>query len=80
MTMNARELRHFFKLRCCNRAQWEIRELAKAMLKEVYPVSKALFANAGPACCAGTCPEGKMTCGNCQAVRQEYAELKAKLS
>lgn len=80
MTMNARELLHFFKLRCCNRAQWEIRELAKAMVTEVYPVSKALFANAGPACCAGACPEGKMTCGNCQTVRREYAELKAKLN
>lgn len=80
MTMNARELLHFFKLRCCNRAQWEIRELAKAMVKEVYPVSKALFANAGPACCTGACPEGKMTCGKCQAVQQEYAELKANLN
>ncbi|MDE6004684.1 MAG: FAD-dependent thymidylate synthase [Oscillospiraceae bacterium] len=80
MTMNTRELLHFFRLRCCNRAQWEIRELAKAMVKEVYPVSPKLFANAGPACCTGACPEGKMTCGNCQAVRQEYANLKAELN
>lgn len=79
MTMNARELLHFFRLRCCNRAQWEIRELAKAMVKEVYPVSQALFADAGPACCTGACPEGKMTCGKCQEVRQEYEILKSGL-
>lgn len=77
MTMNARELLHFFKLRCCNRAQWEIRELAKAMVKEVYPVSPALFAKAGPSCCSGGCPEGRMTCGKCDEVRKEYAAIKA---
>ncbi|MBR5909167.1 MAG: FAD-dependent thymidylate synthase, partial [Schwartzia sp.] len=32
VTMNARSLLHFFNLRCCNRAQWEIRELAYKML------------------------------------------------
>ncbi len=77
VTMNARELLHFFKLRCCNRAQWEIRALAKAMLKEVYPVSPALFAKAGPSCCSGACPEGKMTCGKINEVRNEYTTLKS---
>jgi len=76
VTMNARELLHFFRLRCCNRAQWEIRALAKAMLKEVYPVSPALFAKAGPSCCAGACPEGKMSCGNISEVRKEYEQIK----
>ena len=76
VTMNARELLHFFKLRCCNRAQWEIRELAKAMLREVYPVSPALFAKAGASCCSGSCPEGKMTCGKCEEVRKEFENLK----
>lgn len=76
VTMNARELLHFFKLRCCQRAQWEIRNLAKAMLKEVYPVSPALFAKAGPSCCSGNCPEGKMSCGNISEVRQEFETLK----
>ena len=76
MTMNARELLHFFRLRCCSRAQWEIRALAKAMVAEVYPVSPALFAKAGPSCVAGNCPEGKMTCGRMQEVRAEYAALK----
>lgn len=76
MTMNARELLHFFQLRCCSRAQWEIRALAKAMLKEVYPISPALFVNAGPSCIAGSCPEGRMSCGNAAAVREEYRLLK----
>ena len=79
VTMNARELLHFFKLRCCNRAQWEIRALAKAMLKEVYPVAPALFAKAGPSCCSGACPEGKMSCGNISGVREEYDMLKSGL-
>ena len=76
MTMNARELLHFFRLRCCNRAQWEIRALAKAMVAEVYPISPGLFKNAGPSCVSGACPEGKMSCGQMQAVLDEYAALK----
>ena len=76
MTMNARELLHFFRLRCCNRAQWEIRALAKAMVAEVYPVAPALFAHAGPSCVSGSCPEGKMSCGKMQEVREEYRTLK----
>lgn len=66
VTMNARELRHFFALRCCNRAQWEIRELAERMLylcKEVAPI---IFENAGPQCVKlGYCPE-KRSCGRCK--------------
>lgn len=58
VTMNARELRHFFALRCCNRAQWEIRELAEAMLQQVRDVAPVLFADAGPRCGGlGYCPE-----------------------
>ena len=63
MTMNARELRNFFSLRCCNRAQWEIRELAWRMLKEVYVVAPELFKDAGPGCLRGACPEGERSCG-----------------
>ena len=63
MTMNARELRHFFSLRCCNRAQWEIRQLACAMLDLVKPIAPILFDNAGPACVRGKCPE-KKPCGH----------------
>ena len=65
VTMNARSLMHFFNLRCCYRAQWEIRELAAKMLEEAKKVAPLLFKNAGATCVAtGRCPEGKMTCGH----------------
>jgi thymidylate synthase (FAD) len=63
VTMNARELRHFFSLRCCTRAQWEIRQLANEMLKLCKEVAPALFADAGPGCVRGHCPEGEKSCG-----------------
>ena len=63
VTMNARELLHFFSLRCCNRAQWEIRDLAWEMLRLVSVVAPALFGNAGPDCVRGACGQGKMSCG-----------------
>lgn len=70
-TMNARELRHFFSLRMCNRAQWEIRAMAQQMFEQVYPVAPALFADAGPGCINGPCPEGGRSCGKLQQMRQE---------
>ena len=63
VTMNVRELRHFFSLRCCNRAQWEIRELADKMLELCREVAPAMFADAGPGCVRGSCPEGDKCCG-----------------
>ena len=63
VTMNARELRHFFQVRCCNRAQWEIRDLAWQMRGMVKDLAPNLFEGSGPGCLYGTCPEGKMTCG-----------------
>jgi len=64
VTMNARSLINFFRLRCCSRAQWEIRRLATAMLKEVRKVAPNLFANAGPPCQVdGRCNQGEMSCG-----------------
>lgn len=62
-TMNARELRLFFALRCCNRAQWEIRQLADEMLRLVKEVAPVLFKDAGPGCVRGRCPEGSKYCG-----------------
>ena len=62
VTMNARELLHFFEQRCCNRAQWEIRAVAWEMLHLVREVAPALFANAGPTCVRGNCSQGKMSC------------------
>jgi thymidylate synthase (FAD) len=64
VTMNMRELLHFFELRCCRRAQWEIRDLALAMLDLVEPTAPYIFMDAGAACRRGPCPEGKMTCGD----------------
>ena len=75
MTMNARELHHFFALRCCRRAQWEIRAMAKEMLRLARGAAPLLFADAGPGCLRGACPEGKMTCGAAAEVRKEYQEL-----
>jgi thymidylate synthase (FAD) len=62
VTMNIRELLHFFELRCCNRAQWEIRALACKMLELAEPTAPFIFMDAGPGCRRGHCPEGKMTC------------------
>lgn len=75
LSMNARELLHFFNLRCCRRAQWEIRAMAKEMLRQLRPVAPLIFATAGPGCLQGACPEGAMSCGAIKAVRQEYADL-----
>lgn len=76
MTMNCRSLNNFFNLRCCNRAQWEIRAVADEMLRLVYPLAPHVFAAAGPRCLAGPCPEGGMCCGKQNAVRDKYATLK----
>lgn len=76
MTMNARSLMNFFKIRCCRRAQWEIQEVANQMLALVSEVAPNLFKNAGPSCLRGGCSEGKMSCGKPQEVREFYKELK----
>lgn len=72
VTMNARSLHNFFKLRCCNRAQWEIRELACKMLELVKEVAPNVFKDAGPACVRGGCSEGGMSCGKAKEVRQKF--------
>jgi thymidylate synthase (FAD) len=76
VTMNARELHHFFALRLCRRAQWEIREMARRMLALAAGKAPLLFETAGPGCVRGRCPEGKMTCGDPEGVRREFAALK----
>lgn len=73
-TMNARELLHFFEVRCCNRAQWEIRELAHAMLALVQPVAPFIFLDAGAPCVRTNCPEGKMSC------KQPYERIERSCS
>ena len=80
MTMNVRSLRHLFQIRCCNRAQWEIHQVADEILKLVYKVAPSLFESSGPSCVAlGRCPEGKMTCGRFAEVQEYYRKLKEEV-
>lgn len=71
-TFNARSLQNFFAHRCCNRAQWEIREVAEQMLLQCLKVAPNLFKNCGPSCLFGPCPEGKMCCGKQKEMREKY--------
>lgn len=77
VTMNVRSLFNFFKHRCCNRAQWEIRELAIEMYKLCENVSPNIFDHAGPSCVSvGKCSEGKMTCGKADEVRDRFNKIR----
>lgn len=80
VTMNVRSLHNFFDHRCCNRAQWEIREIAVEMLKQCKEVAPSLFSGAGPRCLRGACPEGKMTCGKAKEVRELFAEINSNIN
>lgn len=75
-TMNARELMLFFKLRCCNRAQWEIRNIAREMLKTLRNEMPCLFNKMGPSCVVDNkCPEGRLTCGRMEETIQEFNSI-----
>lgn len=74
-TMNTRSLYNFLDHRCCERAQWEIRELATEMLRQLKQVAPILFKNSGPNCVKGPCPEGKMTCGEIVKIREKFKNL-----
>ena len=64
VTMNIRSLFNFFKHRCCNRAQWEIRDVANEMRNICMEIAPNIFKYSGPDCITkGKCSEGKMTCG-----------------
>lgn len=73
VTMNARALFNFFHHRCCNRAQWEIRNLADEMLNIAKKIAPTVFKYSGPNCLHGPCPEGNMTCGEIKKVREKYS-------
>jgi len=73
LTMNARSLHNFFALRCCMRAQAEIRTLADLMLAEVKAAAPLLFAKAGPPCIKAGCPEGALSCAKMAEMREKYA-------
>ena len=75
VTMNARSLYNFFRHRCCNRTQWELRAVANEMLKLCKEVAPHLFANAGPSCIVlGKCPEGRMSCGKYNEMIRRYRD------
>ena len=80
VTMNVRELWHFFSLRMCNRAQWEIRKMATEMHRLCISVAPALFLNSGPSCIRGKCPEGEKSCGQGSEKREERKRLLESLS
>ena len=75
ITMNARELLHFFRLRCCERAQWEIRDMAERMVVLAKKAAPVIFKDSGPACVTGPCSEGKMTCGKPVEIREKFKSL-----
>jgi len=72
VTMNARELLHFFQHRCCNCAQWEIRDMAIEMLKLAKQAAPTIFKNSGPSCVNDKCREGKRSCGKMDEVRARF--------
>ncbi len=75
ITMNVRELLHFFSVRCCERAQWEIRNLATEMLRLAREILPSIFSESGPNCIKGPCTEGKMYCGKLEEVRKKFRNL-----
>lgn len=76
VTMNARELLHFFALRCCQRTQWELRTVAWKMLKLVKKKAPIIFSNAGPSCVQlGFCPEKELSCGMSREMKEKAAHL-----
>ncbi|HKM39909.1 MAG TPA: FAD-dependent thymidylate synthase [bacterium] len=78
-TFNCRSLYNFFRLRCCHRAQWEIRQLAERMRELVREVAPLLFALAGPSCeTEGICYEGQFSCGRAQIVGKRGHGMNAK--
>ena len=80
VTMNIRSLFNFFKHRCCNRAQWEIRAMAMEMYRICMEVAPSLFRHAGPDCVAkGQCSEGRMTCGEAMKMRNMFARIHADI-
>lgn len=75
MTMDVRSLYNFFNIRCCNRAQWEIRAVATEMCKLVKKEAPILFKYAGPSCVHGVCPEANMSCGKSKEMKELFINM-----
>ncbi len=74
ITMNARELLLFLKLRTCERAQWEIRDYAYLMLKMLRDSAPDIFRRYGPSCfVTGVCPEGRLSCGKISEIKNRFS-------
>jgi thymidylate synthase (FAD) len=79
ITTNARQLRHMFNLRCCRRAQWEIRRMFNMLLAEYKKIAPNIFYKAGPSCeDFGYCPEGKMSCGRAPTMDELQEAYRAR--
>ena len=74
-SMNGRELLLFFKLRTCSRAQWEIREYAVEMLRQLRKISPRIFSRFGPSCYFSSCPEGALSCGKPDEIKEFFGNL-----
>lgn len=75
-TVNGRELLLFMKLRSCNRAQWEIRDFAYEMLRQLRSAAPEIFKFYGPSCyVTGKCPEGALTCGKAAEIKEIFSKL-----
>jgi thymidylate synthase (FAD) len=73
MTVDGGSLMHFFGLRLCQRAQWEVRAMAEEMLRQVKEAEPSLFEVAGPYCVQlGKCPEGRFSCGKIAEMKIKY--------
>ena len=78
-TMNARNLEWISRMRCCNKAQWEIRKLVKECVKQAKDVNRCLGTLYGPTCeVLGYCPEGKDSCKNRGVVVKKLAREDSK--
>ena len=63
-TMNARNLQWVSRMRCCNKAQWQIRFIAQEMVRQVKQVAPLIGKGLGPTCITDKyCGEGKESCG-----------------
>lgn len=63
-TMNGRALQWILHLRCCNKAQWQIRKIANEMATQVKEVAPLLGKGLGPTCITDLyCNEGRESCG-----------------
>lgn len=62
--VNARSLMWISRMRCCNKAQWEIRKVLNDMVSQAKVHAPNFGKYLGTTCDVfGTCPEGKECCG-----------------